>query len=111
VHHLEKRLVEQVVYTFLGKKEHRYFTAIRSGFVFSSIVTTNIQKILQPTNTGAERIYYKQILNDSQPYFPQCIQSRLSPAGLRVHPGKQQIDIGSEILALPEYDRHKARSQ
>ena len=25
VHHLEKHLMEQVVYTFLGKKEHQLF--------------------------------------------------------------------------------------
>jgi len=39
-------------------------------------------------------------LDDSQPYFPQCIPPWLIPAGLRVHPGKQQISMGSG-LPLP----------
>jgi len=57
LHHLERHLMGQVVHTFLGKKEHQLFCAIKSNFVFSSIVTTDIQKTLQPTNTGAEHAY------------------------------------------------------
>jgi len=57
IHHLEKHLMGQVVYTFLGKKEHQFFVTIKSDFVFSSIVTTNIQQTLQPTTTGAEHTY------------------------------------------------------
>jgi len=49
--------MEQVVYTFLGKKNTNGFVAIKSDFVFSSIITTNIQKTLQPINTGAEHTY------------------------------------------------------
>ena len=53
----EKHLREEVVYTFLGKKEHQFLVAIESNFVFSSIVTTNIQKTLQSTNTEAEHTH------------------------------------------------------
>jgi len=42
---------------FWAKKNTNCFVAIKSNFVFSSIVTTNIQKTLQPTNTGAEHTY------------------------------------------------------
>jgi len=45
VHHLEKHLMGQVVYTSWAKKNTNCFVAIKSGFVLSSIVTTNIQKI------------------------------------------------------------------
>jgi len=45
-------------------------------------------------------MYHQQTLDESQPYFPQCIPSCLIPAELRVHPGKQQISMGSE-LPLP----------
>jgi len=38
LHHLEKHLMGQVVYTFLGKKNTNHFVAIKSDFVFSSIV-------------------------------------------------------------------------
>jgi len=53
VHHLEKHLMGHAVYTFLGKK-NIVLLQFKSNFVFSSIVTTNIQKTLQPANTGAE---------------------------------------------------------
>ena len=56
-HCLEEHLMEQVVYTFWAKKNTNCFVEIRSDFVFSSIVTTNIQKTLHPTNTGAQHIY------------------------------------------------------
>jgi len=49
--------MEQVVYTFLGKKNTNYFAAIKSDLVFSSIVTANMQKTLQSTNTGAEHTH------------------------------------------------------
>jgi len=55
VHHSEKHLMEQVVYNFLAKKNTKCFVAVKSNFVFSSIVRTNIQKTLQPANTGAEQ--------------------------------------------------------
>ena len=57
VHHLEKHSMGQVVYTFLGKKNTNRFVTIKNDFVLSSIITTNIQKTLQPTNTGAEHTY------------------------------------------------------
>jgi len=57
VHHLEKHFMGQVDYTFLCKKEHHFFVTIKSDFVFNSIVTTNIQKTLPPTNTGTEHSY------------------------------------------------------
>jgi len=57
VHHLEKHLMEQIVYTFLAKKNTNCFVAIKSSFVFSSTVTTNIHKTLQPTNNRAEHVY------------------------------------------------------
>jgi len=57
VHHLKKHLMGKVVCTFLGKKNTNCFVAIKSDFVFSSIVTTDIQKTLQPTNTEAELTY------------------------------------------------------
>jgi len=58
VHHLEKHLMEQVVYTVLfWAKKNTNFVANKSDFVFSSIVSTNIQKTLQLTNTGAEHTY------------------------------------------------------
>jgi len=57
IHHLEKHLMGQVVYTFLEKKNTNCFVTIKNDFVFSSIITTNIQKTLQPTNTGAEHTY------------------------------------------------------
>ena len=50
--------MEQVVQTFLGKKEHQLFCfKFKIDFMFSRIVTKNIQKTLQPTNTGAEHTY------------------------------------------------------
>jgi len=49
--------MEQVVYTFLGKKNTSGFVGIKSDFVFSRINTTNIRKTLQPTNTGTEHTY------------------------------------------------------
>jgi len=43
-------------------------------------------------------------VDDSQLYLPQCIPPRLKPAGLIVHQGKQQINMGSELpLALPHW--------
>jgi len=57
IHHLEKHLMGQVVYIFWAKKNTNYFVTVKSDFVFSSIVTTNIQKTLQPVNTGAEHTY------------------------------------------------------
>ena len=53
---LEKYFMEQVVYTF-GAKKRQFIVAIKSEFVFSNIVTTNIQKTLQPTNTRPEYTY------------------------------------------------------
>jgi len=47
--------MEQVVFNFGGKKEHQFFATIKGNFVFSSIVTTNIQKTLESTNTGVEQ--------------------------------------------------------
>ena len=49
--------MRQVVYTFLDKKNTNCFVTIKMDFVFSSIVTTDIQKTLQSTNTGAEHTY------------------------------------------------------
>jgi len=41
-----------------GKKNKtNCFVTIKNDFVFSSIITTNIQKTLQPTNAGAEHTY------------------------------------------------------
>ena len=82
------------------------FVTIKNDFVFSSIVTTYIQKTLQPTDTGAEHtdIYNQQTLDDSRSYFPLCILPCLSPGGLRVRPGKHQLSMGSALpffLALP----------
>jgi len=57
VHHLEKYLMGQVVYTFWAKKNTSCFVTIKNDFVFSSIITTNVQKTLQPTNTGDEHTY------------------------------------------------------
>ena len=45
------------LYFFWAKKNTNCFVTIKSDFEFSSTVTTNIQKILQPTNTGAEHTY------------------------------------------------------
>jgi len=75
VHHLEKHLMGQVAYIL--QKNTNCFVAIKSDFMSSSIVTTNIQKTLQPT----KHIYHQQTLDDSQPYFPQCIPHWLIPAG------------------------------
>jgi len=37
-------------------------------------------------NTGAEHVYHQQALDDSQPYFPQCIPLiRFNPDDLWVH--------------------------
>jgi len=45
--------MEQVVYTFLDKKEFtKCFVTIKGDFMFSSIVTTNIQKTLESTILG-----------------------------------------------------------
>ena len=82
VHHSEKHLMGQIVCTFLAKNNTNCFVTIKSDFVFCSIVTTNIQKTLQPVSTGAEHTYIISItLDDSQPYFPQCIPPWLIPAG------------------------------
>jgi len=92
--------MEQVVYTFLGKKNTNCFVEIKADFVFSNRVTTNIQKTVQPTTTGAE--HTNIISKHSEPHFPQCISPWLSLAGLKVHPVKQQTGMGSELpLALP----------
>jgi len=93
--------MEQVVSTFLAKKNTNGFVAIKGDFVFSSIVTTNLQKTLQP---GAEHIYHRQTSDDSQPDFPHCITHWLIPAEMKVHQGKQQISMGSELpLVLPHW--------
>jgi len=42
---------------FSAKKNTSCFAAIESNFVLSRIVTTNIHKTLQPTNTGDEHEY------------------------------------------------------
>ena len=78
----------QVVYTFLGKNEHQLFVTIKSDFAFSSIVTTIYSEDCSPLILGLNT---QQTLDDLQPYFTQCIPAWLIPAGLRVHPGKQQI--------------------
>jgi len=57
IHDLDKHMMGQIVYTFWAKKNTNCFVTIESDFVFSSIATTNIQKTLQPTNTGAEHTY------------------------------------------------------
>ena len=49
--------MEQLFVLFWAKKNTNCFVAIKSDFVFSSIVTTDIQKTLQPTNTEAELTY------------------------------------------------------
>jgi len=46
-------------------------------------------------------IYNQQTLDDSQPYFSQCIPPWLSQAGLRAQQGKRQVSMGSALaLAL-----------
>jgi len=50
VHNSEKHLMKQVVYTFWDKKYTNCFVAIKADNVFSSIITTNIQTILESTN-------------------------------------------------------------
>jgi len=57
VHHSEKQLIEQVVYTFWEKKNTNCFVTIKGDFVFSRMATTNIKKTLESTNTGAEDTY------------------------------------------------------
>jgi len=57
IHHSEKHVMEQVVYTFWGNKTN-CFIAIKGYFVSGSIVNTNIQKTLQSTNTGAEHTFW-----------------------------------------------------
>ena len=42
---------------------------------------------------GWSHTYHQQTLDDSQRHFPQCIPHRLNSAGLRVHPGEQQINM------------------
>jgi len=49
--------MEQDVILFWAKKNTNCFVTIKNEFVFSSIITTNIQKTMQPTNTGAEHPY------------------------------------------------------
>jgi len=53
--------MEQVVYTFLGKKNTSCSVAIESDFVFNSIVITNIWKTLQPAKTGAEHTHISSV--------------------------------------------------
>ena len=45
------------LYFFWAKQNTNCFVTIKSDFVFTSIVTTNIQTTLQPTNTGAEHTH------------------------------------------------------
>ena len=42
VHHTKKLLMEKVVSAFWGKNDTNYFVAIKTDFVFSSIVTTTL---------------------------------------------------------------------
>ena len=56
VRQLEKYSMEQVVHNF-GAKKRQFFVAIKNAFVFSSIVTKNLPKTLQPSNTRAKYIY------------------------------------------------------
>jgi len=79
--------MEEVVYTYWDKNTD-CFVAIKSDFVFSSIVTTHIQKTLESTGTRAEHTYISSkhyVIHKSQPYFQQCIPLWLIPAVLRVH--------------------------
>ena len=78
VHHLEKHLI----ILFWVKKNTNCFDTIKSDFVFSSIVTTNIQKTLQPINAGAEHTY---IISKHQ-----MIHNHISHSAS--HPGWSQLD-------------------
>ena len=78
---------------FLGK-----FREIRAKSLTHPIIFLLLQLwTLESTNTGTEHIQYivtcQQTLHDSEPYFPQCFPPWLNPAGLRVHQGKQQINM------------------
>jgi len=56
VHHSEKHSMEHIVYSFLGQKSTPNVKnpAIKNDFIFSSIITTNIQKILKSSNYYGE---------------------------------------------------------
>ena len=89
VHHVEKQLMEQVLYTFLGKKEHHLFCCNQKWFrVKQHSHHKYSEDIAAHKYWGWTHIYHHQTLDDSKPYFPQCIPPWVSPAALRVHPGK-----------------------
>ena len=59
---------------FGAKTNTNCFVTIKRNFVFGSTVTTNIQKdVGVHWYCGWTRIYHQRTLDDSQPYFPQCI--------------------------------------
>jgi len=77
VHRSEKHLMEEVVYTYWDKNTD-CFVAIKSDFVFSSIVTTHIQKTLESTGTRAEHTYISSkhyVIHKSQLYFNSASHS------------------------------------
>jgi len=55
--HLKNICYSRLFTLFSAKKNTSCFAAIESNFVLSRIVTTNIHKTLQPTNTGDEHEY------------------------------------------------------
>jgi len=57
LHHLENVWWARLFILFWAKKNTSCFVTIKSDFMLSSIITTHIQKTLQPTNTGAEHTY------------------------------------------------------
>jgi len=88
IQHLEKHSMEQVVYTFWGKKIHKCFAAIKSESMSTTIIANiHIHKALKSTDRS-KYTYHQQTLHDSQSYFPQCNPVLLGLAGLRVHQDK-----------------------
>jgi len=86
-------------YTFWGKTICwlNIYVAIKGDFMFSSIVTTNIQKNLQSANTGlnthissANIRWFTTIFSTVHP-IPW-----LNSASLAAHQGKQQTNKGSQ---------------
>jgi len=50
--------IKQVVYTFSGKKYTESFVAVKSDVVFSSIIITNILKMVKSTKANARAKHF-----------------------------------------------------
>jgi len=78
---------------FRKKCYANYLDAFKNKFVFRSIFTINIWKVLNTTIAGTK--HHQQTSNDSQLYFPHCILLWLRPAKMKAHQHQQWINVDS----------------